>query len=77
MNGHPDRETEGPPDWSCGGYVYDDALGPQFTSVTYEGKVYPVMLPPPPFEPITENTPIATLRWLRPEECPVHGSERN
>jgi hypothetical protein len=41
--GHEHIHTESAPDWSCGGYVYEDA-------------------------------PIATIRWLRPEECPIHHS---
>ena len=78
MNGHPDRKTEVPPEWSCGGYVYDD-VGLEFTKITYNNVDYPIMLPPKPRYAgmLLEDEPIATLHWLRPEECPVHGSERS
>jgi hypothetical protein len=63
------------PEWSCGGYVYEDAIGPRFSAVKRDGVLYPVMDDPGPAQPITGATVIATIRWLRPEECPEHGPQ--
>jgi len=66
---------EEPPDWSCGGYVYEDAHPFKFGSIVKDGVHYPYLKDPGPAPVITEDTVIATIRWLRPEECPVHGDK--
>ena len=67
------------PEWSCGGYVYEDALTPTFDYVDLPSppgsmsKItrYPI-LRDEPFVIPGGDTVISTLRWLTPEECPEH-----
>ena len=71
------HDKEGPPDWSCGGYVYEDARPPEFGVVEHDGVLSPFVRNPGPAAwaiPVSEDTVVATLRWLRPKECPVHGT---
>ena len=60
------------PDWSCGGYVYDDVIGLEFGTEERDGVMYPYVKDPGPLK-LTDDMPIARLRFIRREDCPVHG----
>lgn len=62
------------PEWSCGGYVYDDLLAPKFGQEIRDGVAYPYLIEPEPVI-LTDDTPIARLRFIRREDCPVHGGQ--
>jgi hypothetical protein len=66
------KHEEAPPDWSCGAYVYDDALGPHFEQQGKRPHAFAEVVGSSAQVVITEETVIARVRWLRPEECPVH-----